>query len=58
MGTQWIIKTSCWIILEEGKMTCYDYVANKNLTDRWIDLKFSMSILENMDYNMTKTRLF
>ncbi len=30
----------------------------KNLTDRWIELKFSMSILETIDYNMTETRLF
>ena len=39
-------------------MTLYAYIAYKNLTDGQIELKFSMSILETMDYNMTKTRPF
>jgi hypothetical protein len=38
-------------------MASYECIAYKNLTDRWIELKFSMSILETIDYNMTETRL-
>ena len=55
---QHFTKINGWIILKGWKIPWRDCIFDKMSIHRWIDLKFSVYILDTMDYIMTKIRLF